>query len=136
MHRRGTVHIGTALVAAGAAFLIMLLGSVITADPGSFAFAASSEPAPPAPPVTVSDFYPEDSNLSDCIGLVERPGCGSEARGGWRQALVFVVLAAGVALIIWRISVGVRRNRSTPPGDEPPPDRSPDADTDTDDTRV
>ena len=119
MHRRGTVRIGTALVAAGAAFLIALLGSVVLASPYSFALAASAEPAPP---VTISDFYPEDSNLSDCVGLVERPGCGSEERGGWRQAAVFVVLAAGMALIFWRISVGIRRNRSDQPGNDRTPD--------------
>ena len=100
----------------------MLLGSVVMASPHSFALAASAEPAPP---VTISDFYPEDNNLSDCVGLVERPGCGSEERGGWRQAAVFVVLAAGLALIIWRISVGVRRNRSEQPDD----DRTPDSDS-------
>ena len=70
------------------------------------------EPAPDRPVPTVSDFYPEDNNLSDCLGLVERPGCGSEARGGWRQTAVFVVLAIGMGLIFWRISVGVRRNRA------------------------
>ncbi len=71
--------------------------------------------APPRPPPTVSDFFPEDANLSDCLGLVERPGCGSEARGGWRQTLVFVALAAGLALVFWRVSVGVRRNRAATP---------------------
>ena len=63
---------------------------------------------------TVSDFYPEDSNLSDCLGLVERPGCGSKARGGWRQVVVLGALLAGLGLIFWRISVGVRRNRADP----------------------
>jgi hypothetical protein len=119
------VRIGTALVAAGTAILIVFLGSVVTPDPASFALATSPEPAPP---VTVSDFYPEDSNLSDCLGLVERPGCGSEARGGWRQSLVFVVLVGGMALIFWRVAVGVRRNRRTPPIDDrtsgPDPDES------------
>jgi hypothetical protein len=124
MYRRGTVRIGTALVAAGAAFLFLLLGSAVLASPHSFALAT------PAPPVTISDFYPEDNNLSDCVGLVERPGCGSEERGGWRQAAVFVVLAAGLALIIWRISVGVRRNRSDQPDDgQPDTDRTPDSDS-------
>ncbi len=113
MHRRGTVRIRTALTAAGATLLIVLLGSITMASPHSFAFAT---PIEPTPPVTVSDFYPEDSNLSDCVGLVERPGCGSEERGGWRQTVVFIALAAGMAVIFWRISVGVRRNRSVPPG--------------------
>jgi len=117
------VRIGTALVATGAVLLVVLVGSVMAANPDSVVLAASPEPAPP---ITVSDFYPEDSNLSDCLGLVERPGCGSEARGGWRQTMVFVALAAGMAVIFWRISVGVRRNRGTPTNDErtPGPDES------------
>jgi hypothetical protein len=64
------------------------------------------------PPVTASDFLPDDANLSDCIGLVERPGCGSEARGGIGQTAVFVALVAGLGLIFWRITAGVRRNRA------------------------
>ncbi|WP_040496491.1 hypothetical protein [Ilumatobacter nonamiensis] len=62
-------------------------------------------------PVTVSDFYPEENSLSDCLGLVERPGCGSEERGGWGQTAVFTLLVVGLGIIFWRISVGVRRNR-------------------------
>ena len=64
--------------------------------------------------VTVSDFIPDERNLSDCVGLVEKPGCGSEARGGWGQAAVFGFLAAAIGttvagwanvLLLWR---GVR----------------------------
>ena len=75
---------------------------------------------------TVSDFYPEDNNLSDCLGLVERPGCGSEARGGWRQTAVFVALAAGMGVIFWRVSVGVRRNRAALPTASSEHDDTPD----------
>lgn len=75
------------------------------------AASASSDDPPERPPITVSDFIPEETNLSDCVGLVEKPGCGSEARGGWGQTAVFVALAAGLGIIIWRISVGVRANR-------------------------
>lgn len=72
---------------------------------------AGNEEPPVRPPITVSDFIPEDANLSDCVGLVERPGCGSEARGGIGQTGVFIALAIGLGIIIWRISVGVRANR-------------------------
>lgn len=72
---------------------------------------AGNEEPPVRPPVTVSDFIPEDANLSDCVGLVQRPGCGSEARGGAGQTGVFIALAFGLGIIIWRISVGVRANR-------------------------
>ena len=79
----------------------------------SIADAGSGDPPPP--PVTIApEFLPESANLSDCVGLVEKPGCGSEARGGWRQTAVFASLAVWLALIFWRVSVGVRRNRSTP----------------------
>lgn len=68
---------------------------------------------PPAPPGTVSEFYPESANLSDCVGLVEKPGCGSDARGGWRQTLVFVALFCGLGVILWRVSRGISSNRRT-----------------------
>lgn len=72
-----------------------------------------STPDPPPPPVTINDFIPEDRNLSDCIGALERPGCGSEARGGWRQALIFVVVAGGLALVFGRIAWSARRRRQS-----------------------
>lgn len=55
-----------------------------------------------------NDFIPEDQNLSACIGAVQRPECGSDAKGGWRQYLTMGVLVAGLAFIAWRISKGVR----------------------------
>ncbi|NKB41867.1 MAG: hypothetical protein GKR86_12675 [Ilumatobacter sp.] len=111
MHRRGTVRIRTALIAAGATLLIVLLGSITMASPHSFAFAT---PIEPTPPVTVSDFYPEDSNLSDCVGLVERPGCGSESRGGWRQTLILLAIFGGLTVVFGNIARGVIKNRRTP----------------------
>ena len=75
--------------------------------------ATPADDAPDAPPVTVTDFYPESSNLSDCVGLVEKPGCGSGSRGGWRQTVVFVVLFAGLGVILWRVSRGIKANRVT-----------------------
>jgi hypothetical protein len=68
--------------------------------------------APEPPPVTANDFLPEDRNLSDCVGALEKPGCGSEERGGPMMNLVFFLVIAGMAFIFWRISVGVRRNRA------------------------
>ena len=55
-----------------------------------------------------NDFIPENQNLSDCIGALERPNCGSDAKGGWRQYLVLGVLGAGIAFIGWRIAVGIK----------------------------
>ncbi len=92
---------------------------ITTAAPTAVAASASSDRSPPItasddgrPPSTVSDFSPEETNLSDCLGLVERPGCGSDSRGGWRQTAVFVVVLIGLAVVFWRIAVGVRRNRA------------------------
>lgn len=71
-----------------------------------------------APPNTVTEFYPESANLSDCVGLVEKPGCGSDSRGGWRQTAVFVVLFAGLGVVLWRVSLGIRANRAALDPDE------------------
>jgi hypothetical protein len=64
-----------------------------------------------APAVTINEFMPEERGLGDCISAIPKPGCGSEARGGWRQTLVFVVLVAGLALIAWRVVVSARKAR-------------------------
>lgn len=65
----------------------------------------------PEPPVTANEFLPENRDLTDCIGALQRPGCGSEARGGWRQTLVFVVMGAAMVFVFTRVAIGVRRNR-------------------------
>jgi len=87
--------------------------------------AASPPPSPPpgeeATTTTTfadNEFIPENVNLSDCISGVPRPGCGSEARGGWRQILVFVAMAAGLAFIGWRIIRSARRNRPDADGSD------------------
>jgi hypothetical protein len=65
----------------------------------------------PEPTPTTNPFIPEDRNLSDCVSSVPQPGCGSKARSGWRQWLVFGVIALAIAFIGWRIVRLVRRNR-------------------------
>lgn len=90
-------------------------GAALAATAASQADPDDAEPAP-----TVSDFYPESNDLSDCVGLVEQPGCGSGSRGGWRQTAIFGALAVGLGFIVWRITVGLRANRqavSSPPDD-------------------
>jgi hypothetical protein len=96
-----------------AALVVVFTILTMTSVAGHPALASNDEPAEPTsrPPVTVSDFIPEDANLSDCVGLVEKPGCGSEARGGWAQVAIFGALAVGLGIIGWRISVGLRANR-------------------------
>jgi len=87
---------------------------------GAPATATAEPPSPsPEPPATVVDnpFIPEDQNLSDCISALPRPGCGSEARGGWRQAVIFGLLIVAGAFIAWRLVRSVRRRdaRGVPP---------------------
>jgi hypothetical protein len=74
------------------------------------------EPTPPAvtqaPTTTIENvFLPEDTNVNvtDCISSVQRPGCGSRERGGWRQGVVFGVIVVGLIAIGARLVVGIRR---------------------------
>ena len=60
------------------------------------------------PPAT-NDFLPTDQNLSDCVGTLELPNCGSERKNDVRLYLTFAALMGGMGLIGWRIAVGVRR---------------------------
>ncbi len=92
--------------------LIAALAFVVVAGTtGGVASATAPEPSP-EPPVTANEFLPEDRDLSDCVGLVEKPGCGSEERGGALLNVVFVLVMAGMGFIFWRIIIGVRRNRA------------------------
>jgi len=94
--------------------LIVFVGSSVG---GGAALAASTpEPSPTAPPptvpvVTANEFLPTDRDLSDCVGVLEKPGCGSQARGGTAITVVFIVMLLAMVLIFARIAVGVRQNR-------------------------
>ncbi len=74
--------------------------------------AVAEAAVPPTDPPVVADneFVPE-RDLSDCVSAVPQPNCGSEAKGGWRQALVFGVVVVALAFVGWRITRTVRRNR-------------------------
>ena len=61
------------------------------------------------PPISANDFIPDDRDLTSCIGVLERPGCGSESRGGWRQTLVFGALFLGLVVVFGNIIHGVRK---------------------------
>lgn len=95
--------------------LLVLLIALLAALSGPTVRADNVAEPDPGPPTTVNDFFPETENVSDCIGVLERPGCGSEARGGWRQSLLFVVTVGGLAVIFGRIAYSVRRNRRPAP---------------------
>ncbi len=79
-----------------------------------WAGAAAATP-PPAPPDTVptsnNEFLPENEDLSDCVSALPPPSCGSEARGGWRQVIVVVLIGLALAFIVWRIVRDARRRR-------------------------
>ena len=63
------------------------------------------------PVVTANPFLPDEADLTSCIGMLQRPGCGSEERGGWHQYLVAGALAAGLLIVCGRVAWGVARNR-------------------------
>jgi hypothetical protein len=92
-----------------AVLLAVLAAAVLTTS-------AAGATAPPAPPPTTAPenpFVPEDRDLSECVNALPRPDCGSEARGGWRQALVFGLVVAGFAFIAWRVVRSLRRREAT-----------------------
>lgn len=81
--------------------------------PTGAALATTSPPPPPTPPpVTFNEFLPEDRGLGECISAVPKPGCGSEARGGWHQTLVLLAILVGLALIVWRVVASARKARA------------------------
>jgi hypothetical protein len=85
-----------------------------TAEASAFEAAAATvpDPSPDTPTVTANEFLPEDRDLTDCVGVLEKPGCGSKERGGVMLNVVFLLVMGGMAFIFWRIIVGVRKNRA------------------------
>ncbi len=81
---------------------LMTTGAVVTATD-------SDTPPDNRPVITVNEFMPTDRSLSDCISVLPKPGCGSEARGGWAQTAVFLALIGGLGIIFTRIILGIRR---------------------------
>jgi hypothetical protein len=73
------------------------------------ATACRSRDADDAPTSGGNEFIPDEANLGDCLSSLPRPGCGSDLRGGWRQALTFAILMLGMAFIGWRIFRSVRQ---------------------------
>jgi hypothetical protein len=97
----------------------VLLVVVALAGAGRVADVEATAPPSTEPPVTANDFFPEQRDVTDCIGVLERPGCGSESRGGWRQTLVFGLIAAGLIVVFTKIVIGVQRGRTRDPDDPP-----------------
>ena len=103
--------------------VLLLLGvlAVLLGAPAGVVFAAPAAASTPAPPDTVvtaitdNELIPE-RDLDDCVSALPQPGCGSEARSGWRQWAIFGLLAVALSFIAWRIVRSIRRARPT--GDE------------------
>lgn len=79
---------------------------------------ATVAPVDPSTPTTTelvideaNPFLPEDRDISDCVGTLQRPGCGSEARGGWHQELVAIAMVGGLLIVFGRVAWGVRRSQ-------------------------
>lgn len=89
-----------------------LLAMLLLAPTGAAIATVPPTPPPTPPPVTFNEFLPEDRALSECISAVPKPGCGSEARGGWHQTLVLLAIVMGIAVIAWRIIVSARTARA------------------------
>ena len=96
--------------------IAMAVGQSNVAGAGPFAGTGESPPSTTvpgtdAPTTTMLDnpFLPEEANIGDCVSALPRPECGSKARGGWRQTLVFAAVAVAIAVIGFRLVVAVRR---------------------------
>ena len=109
-----------------AAAVLGLVGALSVGCSGPNPFQAADSTVAQDQGVTVgtdNDFIPTEQNLSDCIGAVEKPNCGSESKGGWRMYLVFAALVLGMGVVGWRIAVGVRARDAVVnslPEDTPP----------------
>jgi hypothetical protein len=93
--------------------LLTVIAVVILSVVGSFVATAAAPLDAPAPPSTIAadnEFVP-DRDLDECVSSLPQPDCGSEGRGGWRQAAVLGVLVAAVAFITWRIVRSARSSR-------------------------
>ena len=94
----------------------LVLMGVVLLVPAAAGASPDPEPVPvpvttEAPVTTANPFLPEEADLTSCVGMLQRPGCGSEARGGWRQYLVAGAMIGGLVLIFGRVAWGVARNR-------------------------
>lgn len=104
----------TALVSPAAAGASHAAQSAPTVQAASTPPSTPEPVATPAPDITDNPFIPENANLGDCVSSLPRPECGSTARGGVGQWLVFGALLGGLTFIGWRIARGIRSNRPTP----------------------
>jgi hypothetical protein len=89
-----------AIVVAALALSLIAVGCSSGATPPTTTVTASA--------VTNNDFIPTNQDLSNCVGTLEQPNCGSSNKSDLRLDLTFAVLMVGMALIGWRIAIGIR----------------------------
>jgi hypothetical protein len=93
--------------------LAILVSTLLTLVSATTAVGEPMTPPESAAPATTIEnvFLPDDTtvNVTDCISSVQRPGCGTRERGGWRQGAVFAVIVAGLIAIGARLVIGIRR---------------------------
>ena len=63
---------------------------------------------PTNPPVVTNDLLPQNNDVTNCIGTVEQPNCGSKARADGHTYLVFLALTLGLVFIGWRVARGIK----------------------------
>jgi hypothetical protein len=88
--------------------LVLVLPATVQATVPATVPPASDEENGPV--TTANPFFPDEQNLTDCVGLVERPGCGSESRGGLHQNLVAIIMVAGLLVVFGRVAWVIRRS--------------------------
>ena len=87
--------------------ILLIVTSVVAliAPPAGHTMAAATDPVGTDLPVdTANPFLPENRDVTDCVGTVQRPGCGSEARGGWHQNLVAIAMIGGLFIVFGRVA--------------------------------
>ena len=91
--------------------LTVVCGSFAVAPVAAVASSGDEPVTTEVPVVTANPFLPEEADLTSCIGMLQRPGCGSEERGGWHQYLVAIAMVGGLLIVFGRVAWGVARNR-------------------------
>jgi hypothetical protein len=94
-----------------ARLLVTLVAALVAVTSTVPMTAHATVPPTDEPIVTANPFLPEQQDLTDCVGLVERPGCGSESRGGLHQNLVAIVMIVGLLLVFGRVAWVIRRSQ-------------------------
>jgi hypothetical protein len=87
------------------ALSVALLGACGGRNP----YQSGTADATVATTATGDNVYLPDRDVSDCVGTLERPDCGSSAKGRPEMYLVLGVLVLGLTFVGWRVVAGVRR---------------------------